>query len=115
MAEIHLDKSSFTEELIHSKIKFPLFANALDNFNIQLAISHIWMHISNLDSKIQEEEPFKVIKQNREKGKQIIVESVKEVFFIAKCLEPFMPTTSEKIKKAILENKMPEALFPRKE
>jgi len=38
----------------------------------------------------------------------------KELYRIAKNLKPFLPDTSEKIIKAVKENKKPENLFPRK-
>ncbi|MFA5744734.1 MAG: methionine--tRNA ligase [Candidatus Paceibacterota bacterium] len=85
----------------------------LDQFNFQSAMDGIWARIQKLDQKITETEPFKIIKSDPERGKQIIGDLRTELFFIAHTLKAYMPETSETIKKAVLENKKPENLFPR--
>jgi methionyl-tRNA synthetase len=114
LAETHL-----TEPVIFEAVSLKpssVFEAALSNFNLGLAMSHIWEYISNADEKIQKEQPFKVIKENKEKGIEMIRELVLELMHIAKLLEPFLPETSQKIQNAIRSNKMPEApLFLRKE
>ncbi len=114
MASVHLDKPIVAK---NTKVVFPLYiAEAINKFNLQLAINSIWINISQLDEMIQKEQPFKVIKLNKEKGIEIIEKMVKELFLIAKLLEPFMPQTSEIISNLILSNKMPEKpLFVRKD
>ncbi|MCM2338848.1 MAG: methionine--tRNA ligase [Burkholderiales bacterium] len=88
----------------------------LEKFDIQKATDLIWQKIQNLDKKIQETEPFKVIKVDGEKGKEMIKDLVLELYTIARMLNPIMPETNEKLKKLIRENKKPEApLFLRKE
>jgi len=92
------------------------FFDYLEKFDIKKAIDFIWDKIQNLDKKIQETEPFKVIKVDEEKGKEIIKELVLELYTIARMLNPVMPETNEKLKKLIRENKKPiESLFLRKE
>ncbi|MFH1455078.1 MAG: methionine--tRNA ligase [bacterium] len=113
MASTHLDKPVFTELI---KVENQLYKNAIENYNLQLAMNHIWIYISNLDEFIQKEQPFKIIKENKEKGKELIEKMVKELANIGKLLEPFMPQTSENIINLILANKMPEKpLFLRKD
>ena len=68
-----------------------------------------------MDQKIQETEPFKVVKVDEKKGMELIIEITLELNKIAEMLEPLLPGTSENLKKLIRENKKPvEPLFPRK-
>lgn len=88
----------------------------LEKFDIQKATDFVWQKIQNLDKKIQETEPFKVIKIDEEKGKEMIKDLVLELYTIARMLNPIMPETNIKLKKLIRENKKPEVpLFLRKE
>jgi methionyl-tRNA synthetase len=76
----------------------------------------VWEKIGELDKKIQTTEPFKVVKVDLEKGKELITEMVLELYTIARMLNPIMPETNEKLKKLIKENKKPsEPLFLRKD
>jgi methionyl-tRNA synthetase len=88
----------------------------LKNFEIGKAINIIWAKIGELDKKIQETQPFSLIKTDEEAGKQIMIELVQGLSEIAYNLTPFLPDTAEKIQKLIQENKKPtEPLFARKE
>lgn len=92
------------------------FFNFLEKFEIQKATEFVWGKIGELDKKIQEQEPFKVIKIDENKGKEMIRELILELYTIARMLNPIMPETNEKLKKLIQENKKPETpLFLRKE
>jgi len=86
---------------------------ALENFNFQGAMDDIWACIQRLDQEITETEPFKVIKENPEEGKQLIEKHRTELLLIAHMLTAYMPTTSEQIHDAVIANKKPENLFPR--
>ncbi len=91
------------------------FTNALNAHEMNKAADYIWGRIQALDQKINQTEPFKVVKTNPEKGKQLIEEMVRELAAIDLMLEPLLPETSSKIINAIMANKKPENLFPRKE
>jgi len=91
------------------------FTSALDRFEINKAAEYIWGRIAALDQRIAAEAPFKVVKEDVELGRAMIVELVKELAAIDLMLEPFMPQTSKKIIEAIMANKKPENLFPRKD
>ncbi|MFA6397911.1 MAG: methionine--tRNA ligase [Candidatus Paceibacterota bacterium] len=92
------------------------FFDYLEKFEIQKATDYVWNKIQDLDKKIQQTEPFKVIKIDEEKGREIIKELVLELYVIARILNPLMPETSEKLKELIQKNKKPEQpLFLRKE
>ncbi len=91
------------------------FLLQFEKFEIKNACDLIWERITKLDKKIQETEPFKVVKVDEEKGKALISKMVLELYTIARMLNPIMPETSEKIKNLIKQNKKPETpLFLRK-
>ena len=111
MAEIHLEKPPAIPEATMPED----FKGALDRFNIQEAANIVWKQIGELDKKIQETEPFKMVKTDPEKAKEIISGLVVRLYTIGRMLNPLMPETSEKIKKAVKENKTPQKpLFLRK-
>lgn len=91
------------------------FTSALDRFEINKAAEYIWGRIAALDQRIAAEAPFKVVKEDAERGRAMIAGLVKELAAIDLMLEPFMPQTSKKIIEAIVANKKPENLFPRKD
>lgn len=82
---------------------------ALDNFEIQKAMNHIWEEIGELDLLIQEKKPWE------SKDKEVIADLVLKLSHIAYILTSFMPETSKKIIEAIRANKLTENLFPRKD
>lgn len=86
----------------------------MENYEFNKAMDFIWEKIGALDLKIQETQPFKLIKTDEKQAKKIVTELVKGLFSTAQRLEPFMPATAERIKQAITANKMPEPLFLRK-
>jgi methionyl-tRNA synthetase len=92
------------------------FFDLLGNFQIDKACDFIWEKIGEMDKFIQENQPFKVVKTEKEKGQKMITELVVRLYFVARMLNPIMPETSGKIKKLVKENKSPEEpLFLRKE
>lgn len=92
------------------------FKDHLNKFEIQKAVNFAWSKITELDELIQKEEPFKVVKVDLEKGKQMISELAVKLYTIARMMNPIMPETNVLLKKLIKENKKPEKpLFLRKE
>ena len=91
------------------------FTQALDNYELNKAADYTWGRIQELDQKINSTAPFKVVKADKEKGRILIEELVRELAFIDEMLEPILPATSQKIINAIMSNKKPETIFPRKE
>lgn len=99
---------------LHYESSYPQdISNAVDTYEFNEALNSIWSKIQRLDQKITEEEPFKVIKSDPVIGKAIIQELVQGLHEVAILLQPFMPETSEKIQKAVKENKKPDSLFTR--
>lgn len=91
------------------------YTKALDAFEFNKALEYTWSAVQALDQKITDLAPFKVVKSDSEKGKQIIAELVVDLARIDVMLEPIMQSSARKIWVAIQENKKPENLFPRKE
>ena len=89
------------------------YTTALDGYEFNKAMDYVWLQIQHLDQRINTDEPFKVVKVDAEKGKQMIAELVVGLHTVAHLLTPFMPETSEKIKAAVRDNKKPESLFKR--
>jgi len=109
MSEKYLDAPVEQYSMLHTE-------KELEKFELAKAMNIIWDKIGELDKKIQETEPFKLVKTNPEKAKEIISELVSGLGSVADALVPFMPETAEKIQKYIKENKKPtEPLFLRKD
>lgn len=79
----------------------------IDEFDFQGALGLIFAAIGLLDIDIQNKKPWET------KDTKVITKLVVELAQIASELTQFLPETSEKILKAIAENKKPENLFPR--
>lgn len=108
-------KHSVSDTLTPS-VKLPDdYKKLMENFELSKTMDLIWQKISELDLRIQKTQPFKLIKTDENKAKEILGELVSGLCQIAIMLQPFLPETSEKIIKVIKSNKMPEPLFLRKE
>ena len=113
LAQTHLDKSDLSNL---GRSDFPKeYTDALDNFEIHKATEYVWSRIQALDRRITDTAPFKVVKEDAQMGRAIITELTTELAFIDQMLEPILPATSKKIIEAIMANKKPENLFPRKD
>jgi len=91
------------------------FIQALDAFDFNKATDLIWKWIGKVDEQITSEEPFKVVKIDKDKAVEMIINYVKQLNKIAYHLKPIMPKTAEIIMQAINQNKKPENLFGRVE
>lgn len=112
LSEKYLEKCPEIPEQDDFTEYFKLF----EQFEINKAVDCVWNEISELDQFIQKEEPFKVVKVDEAKGKELISNMVLRLYRIARILNPIMPETNATLKKLIKENKKPEKpLFLRKE
>ena len=101
---------------IPEKSDFTEYFRFYENFEINKATDYVWNEISELDKYIQETQPFKIVKTDEKKGKELISNMVLRLYRIARMLNPIMPETNALLKKLIKENKSPsEPLFARKE
>ena len=112
LSEKYLEKTPEIEE----KSDFTDYFNFFEKFDIKQAMDYIWNEIGELDVFIQSAEPFKVVKIDEKKGKELIADMVVRLYRIAWMLNPIMPETNVLLKKLIKENKKPEKpLFLRKD
>lgn len=112
LSEKYLDKCP---EIPQNSIPQDFFDH-LEEFDIKKATDFVWEKIGDLDKKIQETEPFKLVKTDLDAGKILISEMILELYTIARMLNSIMPDTNEKLKNLIRENKKPaEPLFLRKD
>ncbi|MCF7816158.1 MAG: methionine--tRNA ligase [Candidatus Pacebacteria bacterium] len=118
MSETYLDKSPYSQGVevmnaVRNDTKEREFEYALRSFNLQVAIDEIWRIVGQIDLQITHEEPFKVVKEDKKKAKEMIEVYLYYLVRIGLLVEPFMPETSKTILDAIKTNKKPENLFPR--
>jgi methionyl-tRNA synthetase len=108
-------KEEKIEKLEEEKIPQEFF-DLLDKFEINKACDFIWTEIGSMDKFIQENQPFKVVKTDKEKGQEMISDLVVRLYLVARMLNPILPETSVKIKELIKQNKTPDKpLFARKD
>ncbi len=88
---------------------------AVDGFELDTAIGLIWQAIGKLDERIQETQPFKLVKTDPAAAKAVLAELVTGLWEIAVALGPFLPEASAKIMAAIEARAVPPILFPRQE
>jgi methionyl-tRNA synthetase len=91
------------------------YTNALDRYDYNAACDYVWSLIGKLDKELTDTKPFAVVKTDPDAGRAMIASMATRLYEIARLLQPLMPTTSDALKAAILANKKPENLFPRKE
>jgi methionyl-tRNA synthetase len=90
-------------------------ARYIENYELQKAADEIWGKIKSCDEYIQKNEPFKVIKTDKEKAVKDIQYLLSELYQVALLLTPFLPQTSEKILVVLKDPKLENIprLFPR--
>ena len=91
------------------------YADLYERFELKKVADAIWQRIQDADKFIQDNQPFKVVKIDAEKGKAQIAYLLGEIAAIGKALLPIMPETSAKIAAAIVERRLAAPLFLRKD
>lgn len=97
----------------------PSFCALMDAYRLNEALDLIFHHVTLGDEYIQKTEPYKKVRSTDAAevaaAKADIEKMVRHVYRLTAYLAPFMPATAEAIKVAVKANKMPPALFQRKE
>jgi len=83
-------------------------------FELKKLCDDIWLKIQEADKYIQDNQPFKIIKVDVEKGREQISYLLNYIWQIANVLKPVLPNTSEKILSAVSSQKLEAPLFMRK-
>lgn len=110
MAETHLDEPVARPE----SAGFPdAYSNALDAYEFQSAMDMVWHKIAVLDEKITTTEPFKLVKTDPARGREVIAELVRDLYQVGVLLYPIVPHTSHIISQAVVANHKPDNLFSR--
>ena len=85
-----------------------------EKFNYRQALIYVFEMIKETDKRINDKEPFKMVKTDINSAKEEIKYLVLSLAKIAKHLETVTPKTSEIIFSHIKENKKPDILFERR-
>lgn len=87
--------------------------SSLEKFNFHDYMDKVWSMIQTADKKIQEEEPYKKYKTDKETAINIVSGLCTDLSLIARDLGFVMPKTAEVIKNSLKMLKKPDNLFPR--
>lgn len=104
------------EETPLGKIQIGLdkkFSEAMEKIEFDCCLGLIWNIIDEANRTIDAEKPWKLYKRDKEKLKTVFENLLSAIEIISKAIAPFMPETSEKIKKIIADKKISAPLFPR--
>ena len=104
MATTHLP-SAVEAETIGTN---PEYLSAFKAYDMKRALEYVMRRVGELDAMIQRTEPFKVVKTDAAKGRELIIATVHELAIVARLLTPFLPNTAKEIQRLITEHKMPE-------
>lgn len=84
----------------------------MEGFEFNKRLENIWDVVKRSNQLIEEKKPWELAKNNQDELKNVLQEIYDALVTIAEHLAPFMPETSEKMKKQ-LKTLKPEPLFPR--
>lgn len=105
--KLNYEATSFREVFEHTANQH------LEKADFNGLLENIWEHdISEANGFIDENKPWKLIKEDEKKFEEVMLNLMDKLTVIFEKIAPFMPETSEKIKTA-LETKKVEPLFLR--
>lgn len=84
----------------------------MEGFEFNKSLENIWDVVKRSNQLIEEKKPWELAKSDQAELKKVLQEIYDALVTIAEHLAPFMPETSEKMKKQ-LKTLKPEPLFPR--
>lgn len=87
-------------------------SETIKKMELDKALNFIWSEVKNNNKYIEDNKPWELEKKNKKEFNNVMYQIYYGILDIAENLTPFMPETSEKIKKA-LENKKTVILFPK--
>ncbi|MEI7425320.1 MAG: methionine--tRNA ligase [Candidatus Moraniibacteriota bacterium] len=110
------EKSSLKFELPTNESKI-ISNNALcqliETMELDQALELIKNIVRDSNQKMQEKKPWELVKNNISEFEKVMSELANNLFVISEYLKPFLPETSEKIKKALETKKLDAVLFGR--
>ncbi len=84
----------------------------IEKMELGRALEYIWNVVQDDNKYIEDNKPWELVKKDENKFKKVMQKLLSDLNLISQLLIPFMPETSDKIKKA-LETKKVEPLFQR--
>lgn len=101
-----------SKQIQNSKSKI---INYLEDLEIRKAPDYIWNIVHDANKFIEDNRPWELAKDESKKEdfEKVIQKLVNDLSLIAELLEPFLPETSEKIKKALNDKELKKVLFER--
>ena len=108
LSSINLEKPVDISQFEGVKSFGSVHLDLLKNYDVKHYLDEVCKDINEIDANISATEPFKIIKVDVQKGKELIIILVQSLARIANLLSFAMPKTSAKILECIRENKMPE-------
>jgi methionyl-tRNA synthetase len=109
LTEKHLPEGC---EIVESDLPEPYLA-AFRAWNLKAAADFAWEQIGALDRKIQETEPFKLVKTDLPRAKVLLAEMRQSLFEIARMAKPIIPKGALAVIDAVHANRKPEPVYPR--
>ncbi len=95
------------------------YRKALEDCRFDRAVEEAWLQVRGLNQYIDEEKPWEINKQgDKEHLQEVLAYQISCLLEIAEMLAPFMPETSQKIRRIFEEGvirSIEGTLFPRKE
>lgn len=88
------------------------FKNWIDTLEFSQAVDHIWNVVRRDNKFIEENKPWELAKSDTGKFEEVMKKPIRDLYLVSNLIAPFLPETSEKIKKA-LRTKEPVILFQR--
>jgi methionyl-tRNA synthetase len=85
----------------------------LNSMEFDQALASIWKIISGDNRFIGDNKPWELVKTDEAKFKEVMEKLLTDISLISELLLPFMPETSQKIKKSLETKKLDEVLFQR--
>ncbi|OGS46540.1 MAG: methionine--tRNA ligase [Elusimicrobia bacterium RIFOXYD2_FULL_34_15] len=108
-----VDKESSLGKLIVDFDK--KYSKFMESIEFIKALELIWEVINEANKTIDSEKPWNLFKIDKVKLEKVLKNLLSAIEIVSKSLSCFMPETSEKIKKIIMDRKVTEPLFPRKD
>jgi len=94
------------------KLKIKNSENFYEEVRLKEILDEIWSQIARANKRVEETKLWELVKSDESEAKKVLAELLALISEIGEVLVPFMPETSDKIKK-ILETGSAEPLFPR--
>jgi len=77
----------------------PEYKKLMDGFELHSALNLVWRFLAELDKYVQDYQPFKLIKTDKEKTQAVLWSLAFGAVSVAWLIKPFLPETSDKILK----------------